>query len=96
MLIWPNPGFLVIGFFSLFGKFEIGMPFLLNQLRIPADMFELRVMTLVYAGRFATMLAVMHVTAVALVTARAVNGMVTVNSKLVLRQVVASALVLSP
>jgi ABC-type amino acid transport substrate-binding protein len=67
------------------------MPFLLNQLRIPADMFQLHVMTLVYVGRFATMLAVMHVTAVAIIAACAVNGLATINVKKLARQLVLSA-----
>ena len=82
------PAFLAIGFFSFFGNIEIGMPFLLDQLRIPADMFQIHVMTLVYVGRFATMLAVMHVTSVALVTACAVNGMLQINLAKISRQLV--------
>ena len=91
MSLGKYPTFLTVGFFSFFGNVEIGMPFLLNQLRIPSDMFQLHVMTLVYVGRFATMLAVMHVTAVALVTACAVNGMATISLKKLIRQLAFSA-----
>ena len=87
--------FLPIGFFSFFGNIEIGMPFLLDQLRIPADMFQLHVMTLVFIGRFATMLAVMHVTAVALITACAVNGMLRIQTRALLRQLAVGVAVLA-
>lgn len=88
------PAFLGVGFFSFFGNVEIGMPFLLNQLHIPSDMFELHVMTLVYIGRFATMLAVMHVTAVALMTACAVDGRLSVKPAPFVKQVLIGVAVL--
>jgi Na+/H+-dicarboxylate symporter len=88
------PAFLLVGFFSFFGNVEIGMPFLLNQLHIPLDMFQLHVMTLVYIGRFATMLAVMHVTAVALITACAVNNRLTIKPTLLINKLLISIAVL--
>ncbi|WP_158265659.1 cation:dicarboxylate symporter family transporter [Blastopirellula marina] len=63
------PKLCLLGFFSFFGSVEIGLPFVLQQLRIPTDMFQLHVVTLVYIGRLATMLAVMHLAGVALLTA---------------------------
>jgi len=63
------PKLFALGFFSFFGSVEIGLPFVLQQLRIPTDMFQLHVVTLVYIGRLATMLAVMHLAGVALLSA---------------------------
>ncbi len=63
------PKMCVLGFFSFFGSVEMGLPFVLQQLRIPMDMFQLHVVTLVYIGRLATMLAVMHLAGAALLTA---------------------------
>ena len=94
MSLFEFPAFLGVGFFSFFGNVEIGMPFLLNQLHIPSDMFELHVMTLVYIGRFATMLAVMHVTAVALMTACAVDGRLSMKSVSFVKQLLVSAAIL--
>ena len=94
MGITEFPTFLLVGFFSFFGNVEIGMPFLLNQLHIPSDMFQVHVMTLVYVGRFATMLAVMHVTAVALITACAVNGRLSIRLTLLVRQLLVSFVIL--
>ena len=63
------PKLSVLGFFSFFGSVEIGLPFVLQQLRIPTDMFRLHVVTLVYIGRLATLLAVMHLAGLALLSA---------------------------
>lgn len=63
------PKLSLLGFFSFFGSVEIGLPFLLQQLRIPSDMFRLHVVTLVFIGRLATLLAVMHLAGLALMTA---------------------------
>jgi len=70
---YPKMSFL--GFFSFFGSVEIGLPFLLQQLRIPTDMFQLHVVTLVYVGRLATLLAVMHLAAIAILTAAGNTGL---------------------
>lgn len=69
---YPQLSFL--GFFSFFGSVEIGLPFLLQQMRIPTDMFQLHVVTLVYIGRLATLLAVMHLAAIAILTAAGNSG----------------------
>lgn len=63
------PGFLLLGFFSFFGSVEIGLPFLLKNLSIPTDMFQLHIVTLVYIGRVATFVAVMHMAVLAILTA---------------------------
>ncbi|QGJ70940.1 Sodium:dicarboxylate symporter [Planctomycetales bacterium 10988] len=63
------PKLCLLGFFSFFGSVEIGLPFVLQQLRIPTDMFQLHVVTLVYIGRLATLLAVMHLAGIALLSA---------------------------
>lgn len=63
------PGFLFLGFFSFFGSVEIGLPFLLKNLSIPTDMFQLHIVTLVYIGRVATFVAVMHMAVLAILTA---------------------------
>ena len=79
------PKFAIVGFFSFFGNVEIGMPFLLDSLRLPADMFELYLMTLVYIGRFATLVAVIHVTGLAVLTACAVAGELRINKQRMLQ-----------
>ncbi len=63
------PKLCLLGFFSFFGSVEIGLPFLLQQMQIPTDMFQLHMVTLVYIGRVATLMAVMHLAGVALLSA---------------------------
>ncbi len=46
------PGFLLSGLMTLFGSTMVAIPFLLDQLRIPADLFQLYVVSDVFTGRF--------------------------------------------
>jgi Na+/H+-dicarboxylate symporter/ABC-type amino acid transport substrate-binding protein len=46
------PGFLISGLFSKFGSSMVAIPFLLDQLRIPSDLFQLYVVANVFTGRF--------------------------------------------
>ena len=48
------PGFLISGLFSKFGSSMVAIPFLLDQMRIPADLFQLYVVANVFTGRFGT------------------------------------------
>ncbi|QDU58612.1 cation:dicarboxylate symporter family transporter [Aeoliella mucimassa] len=88
------PKLSVLGFFSFFGSVEIGLPFVLQQLRIPTDMFRLHVVTLVYIGRLATMLAVMHLAAVALLSAAGNAGWLNVRPRKLMTYATTSALLL--
>lgn len=69
------PKLCAVGFFSFFGSVEIGLPFLLQQMKIPTDLFQLHVVTLVYIGRLATLLAVIHLAGVSLLCAAGNAGM---------------------
>ena len=60
------PEFLSSGIFSAFGRKMLAIPFLLDLLRLPADLFELFVTIDVFSGRFGTLLATMHIWALAL------------------------------
>ena len=60
------PEFLSSGLFSAFGRKMLAIPFLLDLLRLPADLFELFVTIDVFSGRFGTLLATMHIWALAL------------------------------
>ena len=60
------PMFLLSGLVSFFGGSIVAMPFLLDLLRIPADMFQLFVTVDVFTGRFGFLLAGMHVWVLAL------------------------------
>lgn len=73
------PVFLVSGFFSFFGGTMVAIPFLLDMLRIPADMFDLFITIDVFTGRFGTLLAATHVWVLALLGATAVAGRIRIR-----------------
>ena len=74
-LSWSQfPGFLVSGVISFFGGSIVAMPFLLDYMRLPADMFELFVTVDVFASRFGTLLAAMHVWTITLLGTLALTG----------------------
>jgi len=87
------PGFLVSGLVSFFGGAMVAMPFLLDLLRLPADMFKLFVTVDVFTGRFGTLLAAMHVWVLALLGTSAMSGKLTLHWGRLSRYVVVSLLV---
>ncbi len=68
------PLFLFSGLLSFFGEVVVALPFLLDLMRIPADMFQLFLAVDVFTGRFGTLLAGVHTIVLALLTAAAVSG----------------------
>ena len=73
------PGFAVLGLFTLFGGVDLALPFLLDQMQIPSDMYQLYVVTGVVNSWFATLLAVMNLFTFTLVAACAATGTVRIN-----------------
>jgi len=73
------PGFAVLGLFTLFGGVDLALPFLFDQMQIPADMYQLYVVTGVLNSWFATLLAVMNLFTFTLVAACAATGAVRIN-----------------
>jgi ABC-type amino acid transport substrate-binding protein len=73
------PGFAVLGLFTLFGGVDLALPFLLDQMQIPSDMYQLYVVTGVLNSWFATLLAVMNLFSFTLVAACAATGSVRIN-----------------
>lgn len=62
------------GLLSLFGSINVAVPQLLDELRIPADLFQLFLVTGVVVGRFGAMLAALHIIVVSLLGALALEG----------------------
>ena len=73
------PGFAVLGLFTLFGGVDLALPFLLDQMQIPSDMYQLYVVTGVVNSWFATLLAVMNLFTFTLVAACAATGAVRIH-----------------
>ncbi len=63
------------GLFLSFGKLTVAIPYLLEAERLPADIFQLFLVSGVFAGRVAELANVMHIMAFTIVTSSAVAGL---------------------
>jgi len=68
------PAFMVTGLFTFFGSTATAVPFLLDFLRIPSDLFQIFLTVDVIASRFGVMLAAMNTACLALLGAFAIGG----------------------
>jgi len=68
------PNFLATGLFGAFGSLVITIPMLLEQQHLPADIFQLFLLSGVVAARVADMLGSMHILAFALITTYGMAG----------------------
>ena len=68
------PVFLGAGLMSFFGSPLAGVPFLLDLHRLPSDMFQLFVISGVYAGRLGDALGAIHILFVSVLTTCALTG----------------------
>ena len=71
---YEYPMFLVAGLFSYFGGPVLATPFLLEQMHLPRDMFQLFILSGVYCGRLGDAVGVMHLVTFTLLTTSAFNG----------------------
>ena len=77
LLDYPN--FIFSGLISFFGSVDVAIPFMLDLLRIPADAFQLYLVTGVVNGRLATLLAAMNLVAFTLMATCAITGLMTIS-----------------
>ncbi len=69
------PSFLVSGLFTFFGSIPVAIPFLLEQLRIPADMFQIYlVLNNLVNVRVGTLMSAMHIIVLAVLGAYVIMG----------------------
>jgi Na+/H+-dicarboxylate symporter/ABC-type amino acid transport substrate-binding protein len=66
----------VAGIASLFGGTVLALPFLFDLLRLPSELFQVFITVDVISGRFGTLLAAMHIIAIALIGTYAIQGAV--------------------
>jgi ABC-type amino acid transport substrate-binding protein len=86
------PTFVFAGLLSFFGGVDIAIPFLLDLMRIPADLYQLYVVTTVLNGCFATLLAAMNLVVFTLMAAASLTGVMKINKKKVINFVLISVL----
>ncbi len=82
LLDYPN--FIFSGLFSFFGSVDVAIPFMLDLLRIPADAFQLYLVTGVVNGRLATLLAAMNLVAFTLIATCSITGLMAIKWRNVL------------
>jgi Na+/H+-dicarboxylate symporter/ABC-type amino acid transport substrate-binding protein len=66
---------------TFFGSLNVAVPFLLDMLRIPADMFQLFLATGLISSRFGTLVAAVHTVALAVLGSCAMSGTLRVEPR---------------
>jgi Na+/H+-dicarboxylate symporter/ABC-type amino acid transport substrate-binding protein len=79
------PMLMISGLASFFGSLNVAIPFLLDMEQIPADMFQLFVISSVLNSRFGTLLAAMHTLVLGILVACAVTGGLTIRPRKIFR-----------
>ena len=82
------------GLFSLFGSINIAVPYMLDHMRIPGDMFQLFLVTGIVVGRFGAMLAALHIIVLSILGSLALAGALQFNLRSLLRYFGLSTLLL--
>jgi Na+/H+-dicarboxylate symporter len=79
------PAIATAGLASLFGSTPIAIPFLLDLLQLPQDLFQVFLTVDVIGSRFGTLLAAMHIITIALIGPFALQGALRVRTLPLLR-----------
>ncbi|MCK5783940.1 MAG: cation:dicarboxylase symporter family transporter, partial [Desulfobacterales bacterium] len=90
--IGQYPGFLISGLLSFFGGIDIAMPFMLDLMQLPSDLYQLYVVTGIINSRFATLLAAMNLLVFTILATSALTGTVSVNKRKVANYVIVTLL----
>jgi Na+/H+-dicarboxylate symporter/ABC-type amino acid transport substrate-binding protein len=86
---------LVLGFFLMFGKVFLAIPFLLNALQIPQDMFQLFLAAGVIAGRLGDAVSSMHYLVFTILATAAMTGVIQIRWRSIARSLGLMAVILS-
>jgi Na+/H+-dicarboxylate symporter len=85
--------FVFAGLLSFFGGVDVALPFMLDLMRLPSDMYQLYVVTGIINGRFATLLAAMNLVVFTLLATASLTGVMTLNKKKLMVYALTSLLV---
>lgn len=75
------PKLVITGIVSLFSKTYVALPFLLDILHIPADVFELYHLTQILNGRFATLVSAVHLLVLTILVTAAIQQVLSFRLK---------------
>lgn len=89
------PNFIIAGISSLFAKVTVAIPFLLDLVRLPADLFNLFLLAGVIAGRFSSLAGAMHLFSFTTITVCGVTGLIRVRRRALLFGAVLTTAVLA-
>ncbi len=73
--------FVFSGLLSFFGGVDVALPFMLDLMQLPSDMYQLYVVTGIINGRSATLLAAMNLIVFTMLATASLTGVMTVNKK---------------
>ncbi len=90
------PGLILTGVPSLFGGILLAIPFMLKQLQLPSDMFQLFILIEVFVGRFGTMISAMHYAAIGLIGTLAWTGQIRLRKTRLIRVSLFGVVLLAP
>ena len=90
------PLLILTGVPSLFGGTLLTIPFLLNQVQLPSDLFQVFVSIDVIISRFGTLMAVMHYAAIGLIGTLAIAGHMRLRWLRLLRVLLVSVALITP
>jgi Na+/H+-dicarboxylate symporter len=89
------PGLMAAGVFSYFAKAQVALPFLLDLVEVPQDLFQLYIPTTLINGKFDSMVGAMSLFGFTLVIATAMAGRLRLDPRRLLRFGAASAISLA-
>ncbi|KPJ78559.1 MAG: hypothetical protein AMJ54_02750 [Deltaproteobacteria bacterium SG8_13] len=75
------PTFVISGLLSFFGGVDVALPFMLDLLQLPSDMYQLYLVTGVINGRTATLLAAMNLIVFTLLATASLTGVLKIRMR---------------
>ncbi len=76
--------FIFSGLLSFFGGVDVALPFMIDLMRLPSDMYQLYVVTGVINGRSSTLLAAMNLLVFTMITTASLTGTMKIRKQKVL------------
>ncbi|MGZ8981427.1 MAG: cation:dicarboxylate symporter family transporter [Burkholderiaceae bacterium] len=86
------PGLLLTGLFSYFAKAQVALPFLMDLVAVPHDLFQLYIPTTIITGKFDSLVSAMNLLVFALLGGSAMAGFITLDRRRLLRAAAVIAL----
>lgn len=86
--------FVFAGLLSFFGGVDVALPFMLDLMHLPEDLYQLYMVTGVINGRTSTLLAAMNLLVFTLLTTSALTGTLSFNKKKLIKTMILIAVIM--